>query len=83
MRADKGECLWLFQPRLWHTREQVRDSKQDHRSLHVSLGTVRSFAGSSDWGNVDRIPGLKTRQEPGLWRRGVRMWTDLPLMRPS
>ena len=44
MRADEG-----YSYPSCGTREQVRDSRTDHRLLHVSVGIVRSFAGPSDW----------------------------------
>jgi hypothetical protein len=52
MRADEGECLWLFVPRLWHPWTGAC-LMADHRLLHVSVGIVRSFAGPINW-----VPGV-------------------------
>jgi hypothetical protein len=66
------------------TPKQVRDSTVDHRLLHVSVGMVRwSIRLVALWGNRFAIAPVFGRSRP--WpvapdERGVRMWTDIPLM---
>jgi hypothetical protein len=72
MRADEG-----YSCPTCGTREQVRDSRVDHRSACFS-GIVRSFAGPLDWvllpwGNVLANAPVFGRSRPGLWRGGVRI----------